>query len=160
VRQIDFSRGKIVFLSDLEPESVTYTPYFGTGKALPLLTKFYALRKDKNLQSGPLQLAEKTYKKGLALHSRTRVVYRLPGRFSRFQAVAGIDNAVRPRGNVRLVIHGDDRVLLEATVTGADPPQPIDLDISGVRRITILADFGEEMDVADHLDLCEARILK
>jgi len=160
VRQIDFSRGKITFLSDLKPESVTFTPYFGPGKALPLLAKFFALREDKNLQSGPLQLEKKKYKKGLALHSRTKVVYRLPGRFSRFQATVGIDDAVRPRGNVRLVIYGDDRVLLESTVTGADPPQPVDLDLAGVRRIAILADFGEEMDVADHLDLCEARILK
>lgn len=160
IRRIDFSHGKIIFLSDLKPESVTFTPYFGGGKALPLLTKFFALREDRNLRSGPLQLEKREYKKGLALHSRTKVVYRLPGRFSRFQATVGIDDAVRPRGNVRLVIYGDDRVLLESTVTGADPPQPVDLDLSGVRRISILADFGEAMDVADHLDLCEARILK
>ncbi len=160
VRQIDFSRGKIIFLSDLRPESVTFTPYFGSGKALPLLAKFFALREDKNLQSGPLQLDKETYKKGLAMHSRTKVVYRLPGRFSRFQSTVGIDDAVRPRGNVRLVIYGDDRVLLETTVTGTDPPRPVDLDLAGVRRIAILADFGEEMDVADHLDLCKARILK
>jgi len=160
VRQIDFSRGKIVFLSDLKPESVAFTPYFGAGKTQPLLAKFFALREDKNLQSGPLQLGSKQYGKGLAMHTQTKVVYRLPGRFSRFRATVGIDDAVRPRGNVRLVIYGDDRVLLEGIVTGADPPKPVELDLDGVRRLAILADFGEEMDVADHLDLCEARILK
>jgi hypothetical protein len=36
----------------------------------------------------------------------------------------------------------------------------VDLDLQGVRRLAVLADFGQEMDVADHLDLCEARILK
>ncbi len=160
MRQIDFSHGKLIYLSDLKPESVAFTPYFGTGKTLPLLAKFFALREDKNLQSGPLQVGNKKYAKGLALHSRTRVVYRLPGRFSRFQATVGIDDAVRPRGKVRLVIYGDDRVLFESTVTGTDPPKPVDVDLTGVRRIAILADFGEEMDVADHLDLCEARIIK
>jgi hypothetical protein len=160
VRQIDFSRGKVVFLSDLKPESVTFTPYFGTSKDLPLLETFFGLREDKNLQSGPLQLGSKQYRKGLALHSRTKVVYRLPGRFSRFLATVGIDDAVRPRGNVRLVIYGDDRVLLETTLSGADPAKPVELDLAGVRRITVLADFGAEMDVSDHLDLCEARILK
>jgi hypothetical protein len=192
VRQIDFSRGKIVFLSDLSPESVSFTPYFAAGKAQPLLAKFFALREDKNLESGPLRLDSKQYRKGLALHSRTKVVYRLPalpnggrraaedgssnpqspianpprpiphplGGFRRFQATVGIDDAVRPRGNVRLVIYGDDRVLLECTVTGADPPRPVDLDLAGVRRLAILVDFGGEMDVADHLDLCDARILK
>jgi len=160
VAKLDFSRGKIVYLSDLKPESVEFTPYFGSIRDLPVLAKFYAPQRDKNLESGPLQLGKQQYGKGLALRSRTRVVYRLPGRFSRLKAVAGIDDAVRPRGHVRLVIHGDDKLLLESTLTGVDPPQPVDLDLTGVRRITILADFGDQMDVADHLDLCQARILK
>jgi hypothetical protein len=160
IRKIDFSRGRIIFLSDLEPESVGFTPFFGAGEASPLLAEFYALGKDRNLQAGPLQLDSKQYRKGLAMHSRTEVVYRLPGRFRRFQAVVGIDDAVRPRGNVRLVISGDQRVLLETTVSGADPPQPVELDLGGVRRLSILADFGQQMDLSDHLDLCEARIIK
>lgn len=160
VRRIDFSRGKRIFLSDLKPESVVFMPFFGTDDPLPLLAKFFGLREDGNLRSGPLQLGKTKYEKGLALHSRTRVVYRLPGRFRRFRATVGIDDGARPEGNVRLIISGDDRTLLQTTVTGADPPRPIDLDLSGVRRLAILADYGEDMDVADHLDLCEARILK
>ncbi|NQU20290.1 MAG: NPCBM/NEW2 domain-containing protein [Candidatus Nealsonbacteria bacterium] len=159
--KIDFSSGKVVYLSDLEPDSSEFTPYFGSADDLPVLTKFYAPRNDKNLESAPLSIdGQKTYDKGLSLHSRTQLVYRLPGRFSRFKAVAGIDAGVRPLGHVRLVIHGDDKVLFEADVTGSDPPKPIDLDVTGVRRIAILADFGEKLDVGDHLDLCEARILK
>jgi len=159
--KIDFSSGKVVYLSDLEPDSSEFTPFFGSADDLPVLTKFYAPRNDKNLESAPLSIdGAKKYDKGLALHSRTRLVYRLPGRFSRFKAVVGIDAGVRPLGHVRLVVHGDDKVLLEADVTGSDPPKPIDLDVTGVRRISILADFGEKLDVGDHLDLCEARILK
>lgn len=160
VTQIDFSGGKVVFLSDLKPESVAFTPYFGTAENVPVLAGFRAPRRDKNLQHGPLQLDKKKYNKGLALHSRTEVVYRLPDRFRRFKALAGIDDAVRPQGNVRLVISGDDRVLLETSVVGTDPAKPIDLDLSGVRRLRILVDFGENLDVADHLDLCEARVSK
>ena len=160
VVQIDFSHGKIVQLGDLQPESVTWTPYFGSDKKIPVIEKFYAPRKDKSLESGPLKLAGKTYAKGLSLHSRTKVVYRLPGRFSRFRATAGIDDGVRPHGHLRLIIRGDDRVLLQEGFSGADPPKPIDLDLTGVRRLIIEVDFGEKLDVADHLDLCEARILK
>ncbi len=161
ISKIDFSSGKVVYLNDLEPDSVDFTPFFGSADDLPMLAKFYAPRNDKNLESAPLSIdGRKKYDKGLALHSRTRLVYRLPGRFSRFKAVVGIDAGVRPLGHVRLVIRGDDKVLLEADVTGSDPPKPIDLDVTGVRRISILADFGEKLDVGDHLDLCEARILK
>lgn len=160
IARIDFSRGKIVFLSDLKPESVEFTPYFGSTATVPLLRDLYAPREDKSLASEPLQLDGRQYAKGLALHSRTRIVYRLPGQFQRFQATVGIDDHVRPQGNVKLVIYGDDRTLLETTVGGADAPQTVDLDLSGVRRLAILADFGEAMDVADHLDLCEARLIK
>jgi len=160
IARIDFSAGKVEFLSDMKPESVTFTPYFGTKEAIPSLKKFFAPRNDTNLESGPLKLDGKTFGKGLALHTRTKMVYRLPGRFRRFQATVGIDDAVRPGGHVRLVISGDDKVLLETTVTGADPAKPVDLDLTGVRRLTILADFGEKLDVADHLDLCNARIIK
>ncbi|HUT12083.1 MAG TPA: NPCBM/NEW2 domain-containing protein [Thermoguttaceae bacterium] len=160
VTKIDFSGGKIVFLSDLQPESVDYTPYFGAGRDLPVLGKFFGPRMDMNLESGPLKLGNQAYDKGLALHSRTKMVYRLPDRFRRLKAVAGIDDGVRPHGDVRLVIQGDDQVLLDEKLTGTDPPKPIDLDVTGVRRITILVDFGEKLDVADHLDLCEARVTK
>jgi len=158
--EIDFSRGKLVFLSDLSPQSVTFTPCFGKAEDLPLLGKFLAPRNDTNLQSDPLRLGGKQYAKGLAMHSQTRVVYRLPGRFSRFKAVAGIDDGVRPNGNVRLVISGDGRELLATTLCGTELPRPIDLDITNVRRITVLVDFGEGLDVADHLDLCNARVIK
>jgi hypothetical protein len=160
VTNIDFSRGKVLFLSDLKPESVTFTPYFGASQNVPSLAKLLAPRMDENLAAEPLQLGGKQYSKGLALHSRTEIVYRLPGRFRRLRAVVGIDDAVRPRGHLRLVIRGDQQVLLETTVTGDDPPKPIELDLTGVRRLSILADFGDNLDVADHLDLCEARIIK
>ncbi len=158
--RIDFSANKVLFLSDLEPQSITWTPHFGSDRDLPLLGRFFALREDTNLQSNPLRLDGQQYDKGLALHSRTKVVYRLPGRFRRFQAIVGIDDDVRPNGDVCLVIYGDDRVLLETTVTGTDPARSIDLELTGVRRLGILVDFGEKLDVADHLDLCNARIIK
>jgi len=160
VLNLDFSRGKVLYLSDLAPETTQWTPYFSPARIPPALASFYAPRQDRALEQGPLRLADVEYAKGLALHSRTQLVYRLPGRFSRFKAIAGIDDRVRPRGNVRLVITGDGETLLEATVTGQDDPLPIDLDLTGVRRLGILVDFGEQLDLSDHLDLCQARVSK
>jgi hypothetical protein len=160
VARIDFSLGKIVFLSDLKPELAAWTPFFGTDRTLPSLEQFFAPREDRNFESNPLQLAGKQYAKGLAIHSRTEVVYRLPGSFSRLRAVAGIDDSVRPQGSVRLEVRGDNNVLFEAAISGKDPPTTIDIDLSGVRRLSILVDFGERAGIGDHLDLCNARITK
>lgn len=158
--RVDFSRGKIVFLSDLDPDTSRWTPYLGTAEELPARAEFFGPRRDRGIDSRPLSLGGSEYRKGLALHSRTLLEYRLPGAFRRLQATVGIDDHARPEGNVRLVIRGDDRVLFEAALTGADPPRPIDMDLGGVRRLSILVDFGDNFDVGDYLDLCEARLVK
>jgi hypothetical protein len=64
------------------------------------------------------------------------------------------------RGHVRLIVRGDGRILFDAALSGRDPPQPLQINIEGVRRLTILVDYGEDLDVADHLDLANARISK
>jgi hypothetical protein len=159
--QIDLSRGKIVYLSDLRPDSAVYTPLFGLEKELPARLELNRPRQDQNLLAKPLRIAGTEFRKGLALHSRTEMAYTLPDGFRRFEALAGIDDDVRPRGRVRLVIRGDDKVLLEATLDGTDKAaQPIGLDIAGCRRLLILADFGGDLDLAGHLDLGNARLIK
>ena len=87
------------------------------------MKQFYAPRFDRGFDSRPLRLGGVDYRKGLALHSRTELVYRLPERFSRFLAVAGIADAVRPGGKVRLVVRGDDKVLFEAELQPAATPR-------------------------------------
>jgi hypothetical protein len=160
IAKIDFSAGKLVYLSDLKPDSVVWTPYFGTSKRLLAMEQFYGPRYDRNFESGPLRLGGIEYPKGLALHARTEIVYRLPAGYTRFQAVAGIDDAMKPGGKVRLAVRGDDQVLLEIAVAGGDPPKPLDLDVTRVRRLTIVADFGESVGEGDHLLLCNARLSK
>jgi hypothetical protein len=160
ILRIDYSAGKIAYLSDLKPDTVKWTPFFATAKNTDSVEKFFQPRLDCNFDSGPLQIAGKKYDKGLAIHSRTEMVYRLPDSFRRFKAVAGIDDSVRPQGNIQLTIRGDDKVLLDATISGTDGPKGIDLDISGTRRLDILVDYGKNTDVGDQLDLCNARIVK
>jgi hypothetical protein len=160
VTNIDFSGGKIIYVSDLKPDSIQWTPYFGTAQQLPAVAEFYSPRMDQSMAAKAIRLGGEKYAKGLAIHSRTELTYRLPGRFSRFRALAGIDDEVSPNGHVQLIIRGDDKVLFDAPIAGGDKPRSIDLDISGVRRLVILVDFGEKLDVADHLDLAMARISK
>ncbi len=160
VTRLNFSSGKMLYLSDLKFDSVEWVPYFGLGNELPARVAFYAPRQDRNLQSGPLQIDGQRYAKGLCIPSRTEMVYRLPNRYRRLLAIVGIDDSARPHGHVRLVIRGDDRVLFKEAVAGTDPAKPIDLDMTGVRRLTVLVDFGDDFDVGDTLNLCEARLLK
>src|SRR5262249_29908993 len=83
---LDFSSGKILYLSDVEPRDVKYIPFFDI---------VHEFRRDRSLDGTPLTLAGKAYSRGLALHSRTTLRYRIAGDYKRFQAGAGIDHPVR-----------------------------------------------------------------
>ncbi|MCI0335585.1 MAG: NPCBM/NEW2 domain-containing protein [Planctomycetes bacterium] len=167
----DFSAGKLVCLSDLEPASENWTPLVGLPANAALAAEYGKVRRNRSAHGGPLTLASpddllsadgrmRTYNKGLAIRSRTELVYRLPAGYRRLNAVAGIDPSARSSGNVRLEILGDDRPLLETEVAGNDAPHTIDLDIAGVKRLKIIVDFGKNLDTGDWLNLCDLRIVK
>lgn len=160
IAKIDFSAGKLVYLSDLKPDTIAWTPYFGVGEPSAAMRQFHKPRFDVGFDSKPLQLGGVTYRKGLAVRARTEIVYHLPERFGRFQATVGIDDAVRPAGKVRVTIQGDQKTLLETDIAGTAPPRPIDLDMNHSRRLTILVDFSGVLASGDHLLLGNARVSK
>ena len=102
----------------------------------------------------------RVFAKGLGIHSRTELVYRLTEPFERFHAIAGIDVAHRVRGTVQLTVMGDGRPLWSGTVRGNEPPVVLDVSLRGVRRLALLVDYGDESDAGDHLNLCEPRLVK
>jgi len=176
IAQFDFASGKLTYLSDLEPQLAQWSPYFSTTKlAEPLATLFHPRRNQALLygetagDDGALQLripgdnglaTIRSYKKGLALHSRSRVVYELPEVFRYLKAIAGIDARLGGQGHVQLKIEGDGRELLSVSVSGHDAPRPIDLDIKGIKELVLTVDFGRHLDVGDYLNLCDARLVR
>ncbi|HEV3416219.1 MAG TPA: NPCBM/NEW2 domain-containing protein [Pirellulales bacterium] len=160
LKLLDFSPGKMAYLSDLAPISSDWTPFVDFGKEAESLARFYRPQIDRGLDNGALRLAGKTYPKGLSIPSRTALIYKITGKGKRFKALAGIDDGVRQAGSVHLVIGGDGNVLYEGKISGRNPPVELDLDIAGVKRLNILVDFGEGLDVGNYLDLCDARIVK
>jgi hypothetical protein len=159
VVRIDFSAGKIVYLSDLKADSVTWNPYVDAGQRFEAMERFYAPRVDQGFDLKPLAIGGERFEKGLAIHARTEMVYRLSDHFGRFRAVVGID-AARPNGAAKLIVRGDGKTLLELNVAGGESPKPINVDVSGVRRLTVVADFAQPAAAGDRLLLCDARLCK
>lgn len=159
LRRLDFSLGKVKYLSDMEPREVEFTPWIDDK----WYRQLFRYRRDKTHRNRKLQLGKTVYERGLWIHSRTRLVYRLNGEYRRFRAMMGIDYDVAERGlgHVNVVIRADGKTLLERSVRGTDPPIPLDLDVSGARNLEIFVDYGPRDDpTADHLDLCNARLIK
>ena len=61
---------------------------------------------------------------------------------------------------MRLAILGDGDELFATEVSGRDGPRDISVDLTGVRLLELFVDYGENQDVGDHLNLCNARIVK
>lgn len=160
VERLDFSQGKVVYLDDLAPRSADWTPYFGGAEESQARRSLFGPRTDRGADGEPIRLGGREFSRGIALHSRSEVVYLLGEEFRRFRATAGIDDRARPRGHVQLIVRGDGRVLLDTTIGGSDPPRAIDVDLGNARELTIVVDFGDDLDVGDHLDLGDARVVK
>jgi hypothetical protein len=163
IAKIDLSTGKIVYLSDLKPDAETFTPFpfTLTGKELASRIDFSRVRRDQSMGSMKLRTHDQSYRKGLALRSRSELAWTLPGKFSRLEAIAGIDDSVRPLGGVRLQILGDNKPLLDAKVSGNDKEAlPIALDVSGVRRLVLIAESLGNFGAGDYLDLGNLRLIK
>lgn len=164
VESITFGRSAAVWLSELPPRKVEFTPLFDDAAERSL----FRFRTDRNLEGQPLRLGGNAFRRGLWIHSKTHLAYRLGGEYRRFQAVAGIDDAVAERGwgEVRVAITGrkpDDRtsVLWEADVRAADKPLILDLDVTDVIELEVLVDFGGALNnVGDHFVLADAKLLR
>jgi hypothetical protein len=97
----------------------------------------------------------------LGVHSFTELTFDIGGAYETFAATIGIDDSVRPRGHVVFRVIGDEGILFDSgPVTGRNGPEDILVDVTGVLVLKLVVDYGEELDIADHADWCDARLLR
>ena len=157
VERIDIKSDRIVFLSDLTPGETDQRTLFGVERASTM---------DKSVAGNPLTLNGPTadqplvFKRGVGMQSYSRMVFSVPEGFDRFQATVGIDVETQGRGDCVVVVSADGIQLWQERIRGADKPRKIDVDISGSTEFTLTVQTGEQYDLSDHVDWCNARFLK
>ena len=164
VAKLDFSVGNISFLADLEPDTGGGEPLVSLQPAA-MAAKFgrvFLVSKRPPLGADKFRIGGKEFDRGLALHSPLSLVYRVPEGFRKLHAVAGVDNSVLVPGRFVLQILGDGKELLRHEFAGPESrgPLTINLELTGVKRITIALDPADGQDIGDQLNLCEARFTK
>lgn len=181
VSRIDFSSSRFHYLSDLDPIEERY---FGTQPADQNAVSIFP--EDEATRTGPLQfwrmsrdafpygdggrpplmLRGKVYRKGLCIFPRARVAFALDGKYTKLTALAGVDdevafNSVNPDQpySVSLTIEGDGTKLWEGLIEAPADPNALDIDVTGVRTLTLLVDFGDGQNYCDYLDLADAKLI-
>ena len=165
LKMMDYGSGKIVYLGDIQPALTEVTPRFGSS--MPALKRFlYAPRNNKGFDGKPLQLRwsesrdMKTYERGLALHSRTELLYRLNREYKTLKGVVGISPEVSTEAVLQLVIKADDEIIFDRMLDANTDPIELELNVEKRRQLKILVDYGDESDIADRLNLCDLRVIK
>lgn len=150
---IDIRNGRLTWLGDVKPSTVVQVPYF--DRLMPY-------RIDQSLTGGPLALADGPLSKGVAVHTRCSLTYDIGGTAERFRAKVGFQQPDGKSGRAALKIVGDGKVLWEQPDLHGDAPAPVavDLNVSRIESLTLVADYGSTFDVAGRVVWGDARLIK
>lgn len=152
VARIDLRSRRVTALSDLSPAAQS------GGSALGVE---WPMQKDRNVVGGPMRLAGRTIARGLGVHGGTTLVYTLDGGYEKFAATVGIDDAIGRRGSVVFRVLGDGKELFKTDVLrGGMPPVAVNVDVAGVKKLELFADPADGLDIGDHADWGEARLIR
>jgi hypothetical protein len=164
-----FKNGRVIYLSDLQASKVDENPNYIRGpEPLPGDLSFPWQRDANAGDGGRLRIRGQEFRKGIGVHARSSLTFTIDGGFSRFQAVAGIDDhAIRltgqdPVGNVSFVVLGDGKVLERRDgVTSRTAAISLNVDVRGVKELTLKVEFGEDRSgQGDFADWALARIIR
>lgn len=157
VAKLDYSRGKLTFLSD-EDE------FWRRGRVKVIQSntedRIEKPRINKNLDDGPLRLGGITYAQGLALHSRTELEFDLGGDYREFSAVIGMDDLVGGNGPTVIKIEADGQEIYKQTFNRTVKPEKIVRSVKDAKVLKITVYSEQLLDLGKHIDLADAKVQK
>ena len=144
IKAITVQNGRSLPLTDLEPSQVVYTPFL--DRVLPY-------RKHESLTGNPLAVGDKKFERGLCAHSGTTLVYDLAGGYEKLRLQIGLQKDDGARGQAVVRIKADDALLAEKPIGGKAAAEALDLSLVGKKSLVIEIDYGDGLDVGDHVVL-------
>jgi alpha-galactosidase len=136
------------------------TNYLSDLQPVYAYTSWGSLIADKSIAGNTITLNGTTYAKGLGANAYAGFEYRLGGVAARFQSDLGVDDDVGGNGSVVFQVFADGvKIYDSGRMTGGAPHQSIDLDVTGVNRLTLGANDADDGNGYDHADWAGARVL-
>ncbi len=161
------------FTTNVPSHGVVLLKVAGTAPALPgvgtnYLTDLQAaygyvgagtFNKDKSIGGHTITLNAVAYAKGIGAQSFSGFEYRLGAIASRFQADIGIDDEVGLNGSAIFQVYADGLKIYDSGVLrGGGARQTVNLDVTGVNRLTLGVMDGDDGINSDHADWAGARV--
>ena len=157
ISSVEVQNDGLAYLSDMTPTDVREKTDFTVQRSY---------QNDKSITGKPLRISGADgqsvieFRKGIGTQSTSELTYASSKKFNRFRATIGIDVEANGRGDCEVVVLGDGIELFRTRIQAADAPQEVDVEIGDINEVTLGVYPGQEFDLADHLDWCDARFLK
>lgn len=151
VTRVIVRSGRVAFLSELQPLA---------EEQRPIVTPPYPTRRDLNASGLPLRLGSQVYEKGLGVHAFSKLTFAAGGQWDRFLATIGLAPDEGQQGDCVFKVLADGKVIFERRVRAADAPQVVDLPIAGCEQVMLVVEPGEDLDLGDHANWCDARFIR
>jgi hypothetical protein len=181
VARLDFSKGKVEFLSDLPKDGVNVD--VKVEKEPDEKDRLDHIRFNKNLDDNKIQLRVvrngteqvEPFEHGLALPAPAQIVYKLNGEYDEFSTVIGVDETVGGDSRVRVIVEADGNELLSADVSRSavvikgktydDKNKPqrserVSLNVKDVKELRIKVQPLGLLPYGNHVNLADAKISK
>ncbi|MEM6259057.1 MAG: NPCBM/NEW2 domain-containing protein [Planctomycetota bacterium] len=152
VRVLRVENGRRIDLTRVTPSAEEAIPYFSLKLPYKVNTNF---------SGKPIVLYdEKVYARGLAVHSKSRLHYKLKPNCERFQADFGLMAPSGRLGNVTARVLGDGKLLWEqSNITADSGVVKVDVKLEAIERLILEVDFGEGQNVGDRAAWCNPRLI-
>jgi hypothetical protein len=154
--RLDYQRGNVAYVSDLNPK--VDQPQLTPEEAKLNPTVPYL--RDRALSNDTLKLDNQLYQKGLCIAPDTVLAFDLKGDYTQFLAMAGIDeNGANATSAAKLTIEGDGQVLFTGTLTRKDKAKALVLAVKGVKQLRIIVEADTPLN-GNYVTLADARVQK
>lgn len=150
---VEVLNGQAIYLSQLVPSEV---------KEKTILTPQQRYRMNLNCQGNPLSVNGNLYAWGIGVHANSSLTFDVGGNWSKFESVVGIDDQAGKGGSVVFQVLGDGKELYRSPVIhgGATTQTFINVSIKGVKKLTLVVDATEDLDLGDLADWAGARLIR
>jgi NPCBM/NEW2 domain len=148
---IEHINGPVVWLSSLIPVESLHTPFMDMA---------WPARMDRTVDNDPIRFGERTYARGIGVHSYSKLTYAIDPSFKTFRTQYAISGD-RPYANVTVRIVLDGKVVHEqADVRAATLATPVAIDVDGAKQLALEVDYGQNYDVQDRFNWIEPAFLR
>ena len=124
-----------------------------------MISGWQTTKADSSVTGRPLTINKVTYERGLGTHAPSEMTFEHDGSPGRFLATVGVDD-FSDKGSLEFIVFTDKGIPFRSgMMTKGDSGIDVDVNLRGVRQLSLVVDTGRDGYMYDHANWAEARFV-